>query len=159
MLVFVKFTYAFTHIFVGCSLRLCSPLDCFSSIPRSKEITCAGDFTELAIGLVVNTKGFNCPSCYWSACVAILVGDSFLCGEGLYCADGSEAPNAANLLPSIYFFYSVFRSVAFTEREWKVRPSDYRFLGEFIPMTSLATEMLIEAFLGRYCLCWPPRLC
>ena len=89
------------------------------------------------------------------------VPQSFLRGEALCCVDagGSEEPNAANLFPSFYFFYSVFISVALTERDWKVRPSDCRFLGEFIPMTSFATEMFIEAFLGRYCLCWPPRFC
>ena len=70
--------------------RLCSSFDCFSSIPRSKEITCGGDFTEVAIGLVV-TKGFNCYYAYCSVCVATFfeadVIGSILRGEGLCCVD------------------------------------------------------------------------
>ena len=90
----------------GFKRRLCSSFDCFSSISRSKEITCEGDLTEVAAGLDVIAKGFN----YCIACVATLVEadviDSFLRGEALGCVDvgGSEEPNAANCLPFITFF-------------------------------------------------------
>ena len=43
----------------GFRRRLYSSFDCFSSVSRSKEITCGGDFTEVAVGFVVIVKGFN----------------------------------------------------------------------------------------------------